>query len=190
MFYLDDIYYRKRLAHHIRQEGYAERWNATDLKVREHVTVDDYIKSVRTPTIREWLELRKMISLARNMEPDWLASIKYSILMFGRGEGGAPHTHGPFIMLPIGQQVSPSTLVHEKMHVYQRYHPIETTLEFSKQYPITGFEYPDMNQRANPDTTRILFGDIRPVYAPDALKLFDITDRRDHPNELQAYSVH
>jgi hypothetical protein len=110
-------------------------------------------------------------------------------------ENAWPHTRQDLIFLPIDVSKMSNDdlarlLAHEKMHVYQRYHPIETTLEFSKQYPITGFEYPDMNQRANPDTTRILFGDIRPVYAQDALKLFDITDRRDHPNELQAYSVH
>ena len=108
--------------------------------------------------------------------------------MFGRGEGGMPHTHGPYIMLPIDMPILAATLVHEKIHVYQRYHPIETALDAAEKYAITGFEYPDLGQRANPDTSRILYGDMRPTYTPNAKTLADIQDLRDHPHELEAYA--
>ena len=55
-------------------------------------------------------------------------------------------------------------------------------------YKITGYHRPGTgNFRANPDTNRILYDDIRPKYQPDAKTLLDITDQRDHPYEMVAY---
>jgi hypothetical protein len=182
-------YFQTQVKKHIEAEGYAERWNATDAQVRGYVSVDEYVESVRVTTLKEWWALRPVVAAARDSEPEHLRKTPYRILVFGRGEGGAPHTHGPFIMLPHAtlHRITPATLVHEKMHVYQRHHPIETVARIAQTYPITGFEYPEQNMRANPDTSRILFGDMRPVYKLDAAALTDIQDPRDHPYEIEAY---
>lgn len=184
-----DYQARKQVAKHIELEGYAERFNDTDLIARGNVTIAQYVESIRVPSIIEKWYLKKSIALATAQQPQWISHIPWRILFFGQGERGLPHTHGPFIMLPTSynRNVSPSLLVHEKVHIYQRYHPIESVLKHAQQYPISGFEYPALGQRANPDTSRILFGDIRPTYYQNATNLTDIKDARDHPFELEAY---
>jgi hypothetical protein len=168
---LANKYYRRRLKHHIEVEGYASRWNETDARVRK-VSLEEYISSVRMPTPMERIKLWGL-----------------SVLVFTKGEGGLPHTHGPFIMLPesLIPHIDTTTLAHESIHIQQRYHPAETIKKIIDAFPITGFVYPEDNHRANPDTSRILFGDIRPRWSEHAVSLTDITDPRDHPFELMAY---
>lgn len=182
------LFPRQKVRKCIEQEGYAERWNANDLVARGGITIDEYIASIRNPTLSEMCSLSMRISEIQD-EPNWLRSIPWKVLMFGAGEGGLPHTHGPYIMLPIGVKFSASTLKHEKVHVYQRLYPLETCFALVNANPITGFEYPESNQRANPDTSRILFGNMRPVWKDDVRDLRDIEDTRDHPFELMAYEV-
>ena len=179
---------RKQLARHIDTEGYVERFNETDRQIRK-VSIDEYIESVRYPTKPEQEFINALVEQIEH-EPTWLklSGISWQFLIFTNGEGGLPHTHGPYIMLPYLSlySIKPSTLVHEKIHVFQRYYPIETHLYFANSFPITGFAYPCDNMRANPDTSRILYGNMRPKWKENAKMITDITDIRDAPEELMA----
>jgi hypothetical protein len=94
---------------------------------------------------------------------------------------------------------SANTLLHENIHVWQRFNPCEANVEIEKRYPdmpITGYVVPSDMHRANPDTNLILYGDARPIYkaaaaaaAAGATRLTDIADTRDHPYELMAYDI-
>jgi hypothetical protein len=91
-------------------------------------------------------------------------------------------------MIPIGVSMDALTLLHEKIHVYQRYHTCEAIQIMNLTNAITGFEYPELGLRANPDTNRILFTDIRPRWKNEATHMNDIDDIRDHPFEIMAYA--
>jgi len=185
LYTIPSILARRALKECIDKEGYVERWNAIDKRTRNSNDVTRYIKQVRVPSIFQQIHLKKLVSTIT--EPDWLKPIPWKFLMFDPGEeGGMPHTHGPYIMLPM-LTISAKTLLHEKIHVYQRFNTAKTIKELA--IPITGFVYPENNHRANPDTNRILFSDIRPVWKDTATKLNDINDNRDHPFELMAYAL-
>ena len=163
---------RRAIKKCIMTEGYLERWNDTDGRIRGDLT--KYIASVRVPS---WFEKRILNKLKGSNDAVFL--------MFDPNEeGGMPHTHGHYILLP-NTNISEKTLAHEKMHIFQRFNTCQVIAGIKE--PITGFEYPENNHRANPDTNRILFGDIRPTWSSTATKMNHIDDPRDHPFELLAY---
>ena len=190
---------RSELAACIETEGYVERWNTTDLRIRNEYygpntqksaaeLVSAYIASVRVPNRSEQARLDHMVSTIdlaiTHKHMEW----RFLLFDDTKFEGGMPHTHGPFIMLPMNSSISTTTLLHEQIHVFQRYHPL-TALKMLKEHTITGFVYPKDNHRANPDTSRILFDDIRPTWITDATHLNHIDDKRDHPFEIMAYTL-
>ena len=206
---------RSELAACIETEGYVERWNPTDLRIRNEYygpntqkidananaeaveLMAAYVASVRVPNRSEQARLDHMVS---TIDLAIFLNMKWIFLLFDdtKFEGGMPHTHGPFIMLPMNSMqsmhsmhlnnISTTTLLHEQIHVFQRYHPL-TALKMLKEHTITGFVYPKNNHRANPDTSRILFDDIRPTWITDATHLNHIDDKRDHPFEIMAYTL-
>lgn len=185
----------------IQKEGYLERWNHIDLQVRNHKTTQDflkgYLKSIRLPFI-PFMSLRLQL-LFQSPKQFGYRNTPIKILYFDpRFEGGMPHTHGPFIMLPYGLEsrlddgALKDVVFHESIHVYQRYNPLICNKEIVSKsgvggIAITGFDNCIIS-RANPDTNRILYGDIAPTYKPNAKTLSDILDVRDHPYEMSAYA--
>ena len=210
---INNIIARSQLAACIEAEGYVERWNDTDTRIRNEYynnndpimtaqqLVDAYIASVRVPTRSERKHLEQLVSEIKmnhlfilSNKQEAIKQMKWKFLLFDdtRFEGGMPHTHVPFIMLPMNnlKSISSTTLLHEQIHVFQRYHPSTALDAFElHKYAITGFVYPQDNHRANPDTSRILFDDIRPTWTTDATQLTHIHDGRDHPFEIMAYSL-
>jgi hypothetical protein len=186
MFYLSLHLLKNRLKRDIELEGYVERWNHVDQRLRGSTNLDAYLKSVRLPTWSEWRQLREYQS-------------KHQIIFFDpQFEGGMPHTHGRFILLPFGflngkeKEKIREILRHEAVHIEQRYNPCEMNRVIVDVFklPITGIQrIKEVGQlfRANPDTNRILYADIRPLYKSNASSLNDIIDSRDHPYEMVAY---
>ena len=205
MFYLSCHYLKKRLKRDIELEGYVERWNHVDQRLRGSTNLDAYLKSVRLPTWSEWRLLREFKST-------------YQIIFFDpQFEGGMPHTHGHFILLPFdflnplkrivkgsvkgeGKERERESerikeiIRHEAVHIEQRYNPCEMNRVIVDTFklPMTGIQRrkeggEEEIYRANPDTNRILYSDIRPLYKSNASSLNDITDSRDHPYEMMAY---
>lgn len=141
-----------------------------------------------------------------------LLSIPWKILTCSDDmENGYPHTHGDTIILPKrffnasngDVTVKLVTLLHEKIHVYQRLHPIESNIliinywgmEFSKANPS------ELSQRrSNPDVSMVNYSfdgvNLSSRYNENAKSLGDITyahsfreipaEQRDHPYEVMA----
>lgn len=153
----------------IEKEGYFERFNTHDIKVRNGLTLDAYIRGCRIPFPWE----------RYNYPPN-------TIFFEKTHEGGNPHTHGHYIMLPKSFVPSDTLIKHEEMHIYQRYHP----LEVNQGRTILSMASMDTN-RANPDTNCLQYAGYSSKYKDDPRSLSDIVENpaRDHPYEDMAYSV-
>ena len=210
------LYFRKRndvhngsidISSYLEKSDYFGRFNENDLILRKcgnaNTCMSSYVSSIRLPNEKESKTLSIMtrqIDARLKGTFDKLNEIEWKFLIFDRQyESGFPHTQGPYIMLPEGfVNITdlPKTLLHEKIHVFQRYNPLETNDFYTKilGFTIKGLETPAMNARANPDTTRLTYLDsngmiIDNTYKENATKLTDIVDVRDHPNEIMAYEL-
>ena len=185
------MFVRSHLKKCIQKEGYYERWNNTDKIVRPGQTLDSYLGSVRSPNLSQRWQLYCLCKHFKNGRG--YKETPIHILFFDpKFEGGMPHTHGPYIMLPYNFPLRQNlnTIFHESVHVYQRYHPCKVTDDIVNQMgiPITGLSDSSNNLRANPDTNSILYGDFRPSYLSNAKSLHEISDKRDHVFEKIAYA--
>lgn len=186
-------------------KGYVYSFNENDLKVRHCQSKSEcmfkYLKGLRNPSLVEKLQLKKYIKFINTVinPQSTFGKIPWNVIMFDpESESGYPHTHDIYIMLPYGFLQKPSstvikTLLHEKIHVYQRVYPFHF-LDLYQNYQklsIVGFQ--DINHvRHNPDTNALLFQDeqgnsFEPKWVPNPRNLSDIQDPRDHPNEMIAY---
>lgn len=199
----------------IETSGYFESFNATDLAVRgcksSNKCKQRYINGLRKPSIKEGIQLQKLCKSVdeklRKFGYTKLADISWKFIMFSESsESGFPHTHGDTICLPYNfimkrhEKSLKNTLLHEKIHVFQRLYPLETITLFLDYW---GFQVVgvhnlssahDENNRSNPDANRIRFKDnegilIRSDFMANAKTIDDIVDRRDHPNEMMAYAL-
>lgn len=103
-----------------------------------------------------------------------LAAIPWKIAVLSSAqshspEGGWPHTFGDIIVLPQGilhdnvdDLTLPRTLVHEKIHVYQRMYPAETHILYTRvwgmrlEMPGIPHETRDLD-RSNPDISPMVY---------------------------------
>jgi hypothetical protein len=135
-----------------------------------------------------------------------ISKIPWKIAMFDPVlENGFPHTHGDIIFLPKAFFTKPAnplerikTLIHEKIHVYQRLYPAETNhlIINIQQSSIRQFRQQHSNAallRSNPDINDIIYDDnageeIVSLYTSDQpSSMIDVIDKKDHPYELMAY---
>ena len=142
-----------------------------------------------------------------------LSNIPWKFATFSLGEFPYPHTHGDMIFLPEGwtnkennldiiYQMS-ITLIHEKLHIYQRMYPLYTHLfllqvwnmqiDNSVDHFSKGYENVNVSIRRNPDTNNFIYKDaqnnsILPYFKQmNKNDSHEITDKRDHPFEQMAY---
>lgn len=179
------LFTRRKLKKSILKSGYYENFNDVDRQVRQNYDLEDFLKSCIKGS-KKHLE---------TLDP-WLRSEVSKIILFDpKFENGNPHTHGRFIFLPYDFENRfkniPVLIRHEAIHIWQRYHPCEASRYVILKYkcPISGFQKNTTSKsfRSNPDINRILYGDITNEFRPDAKKLTDILDVRDHPYEMMAY---
>ena len=78
-------------------------------------------------------------------------------------ENNFPHTHKDVIILPYDffqKKVlyTIRTILHEKVHIYQRYNPIPTIRLYIEYWGLKVYDYSfHKKQRSNPDTNHMLF---------------------------------
>lgn len=147
-----------------------------------------------------------------------LHNIPWNICIFNKGEFPFPHTHGDTIFLHqsiLENAQYPdqlySTLIHEKVHIFQRLYPLETHDYLDKvlncELVVKEEETDDKrveskksdpphSSRLNPDTNTFLYRERRNVkdIIEAKWKSFedtspDIIDSRDHPYEMMAYRL-
>lgn len=192
----------------IERSGYFERFNEIDIAARGCPTAiackSGYLDSIRLPNEQEAMRLNLAIQVvgAATQKHPKLHAVPWRIVVFGPAyEAGFPHTHGQTIFMPSDYILSApldkfaNTMLHEKIHVFQRMYPFET-LELLKRlgYEPHSMRSPDSKYRSNPDINGIMFSDadgnlVTSEYAPGAKTLAHLKDNRDHPYEVMAYML-
>lgn len=129
-----------------------------------------------------------------------LHEIKWKILLFEEGEFKFPHTHGDTIFIPYNWfdkktnvEDKVNTLIHEKIHIFQRLYSLETNylLIHIWKYEIFNLSKKE-NVRHNPDINKINYLDQQGstfdnVYLNNKQGCSQLKNKRDHPYEQMAY---
>ncbi len=117
---------------------YFNRFNKIDLDVRNLNNVnilDTYLDNIEELTIKEKYRINNTIrSILDNLDEKnkklFLYSNLWRLLKFNNLENNFPHTHSNMIFLPShmieSNLLTPQnreTIVHEKVHIYQRFYP-------------------------------------------------------------------
>lgn len=203
--------------------SYFARFNDMDMHVRNCKSSSHcqktYLDSLRALTQQEQAILRPHLNhidqVCKQAGYERLVRIPWTFWVTRDSiEHGYPHTHGDSIVLPESflnrslnrkdhQVQFRETLLHEKLHVYQRLYPIETHRLIVDGW---GFEPIGMTNnkstptRQNPDTNEIVYAHhgtpLQATYKTHAHTLEDIDYRhgiaeipsaqRDHPFEVMA----
>ena len=215
----DIIPTEKHIYNIIDNSNYFERLNKYDLIARNTKDRDSYRqtykKSIRKLTPNELNLLHDLISELNNKylyKYSKLYRIPWYIVKFEDVELNYPHTLGDIIFLPQKFLTNPNikTLLHEKIHIFQRMYPIET----SKIITQLGFKPYDTQQsitnlRSNPDTDSFIYINNKTVQAQvytsenpndiseSEIKLIigdtywkvDNSYQKDHPFEIMACMI-
>lgn len=213
--------------------SYFARFNDTDMHIRKCTSSSQcqktYLESLRALSLPEQAILRPHLDhidgVCRQAGYERLLGIPWKFWVTHDGiENGYPHTHADTIVLPDSflnsmkngttdrdPQAIRETLLHEKLHVYQRLYPIETHRLIIDQW---GFEpigttimtsslpstLKQNHVRQNPDTNEIVYAyrgtPLQAAYETHAHSLEDIryqhtmdeipSAQRDHPFEVMA----
>lgn len=132
----------------IDNSNFFSRMSSIDLKARGASSIDEYKKTYKK-AISNFSEqeadvlddlVKKTSMLLTSYEK--ISRIPWKIIKSSGIEEDMPHTIGDIIVLPAGffkenRDKQVETLIHEKIHVYQRIHPIET----SKLLALLGFKH-------------------------------------------------
>lgn len=188
--------------------GYFKGFNATDYKVRGCKSFEActslYKNNIR-PLTKDELRIIEGSCIAVDshlIDFKLLANLPWKLATFDTKEieNGYPHTHGDTIIIPSDMINNPhvtiSTLLHEKVHLFQRQYPLETNILIINflGFQLDSMRYQHQNIRRNPDLNEIVYKDangkvVLPTYLLEAKTLTDIEDHLDHPFEIMAYTI-
>lgn len=155
----------ERIYKTINDSYYFDKMTELDLKAREAISNEAYKelykKAVISFTPSENKELLNLTSKADALLEEFprLYNIPWRFAKLdGLVENGFPHTIGDTIFLAVIPSVQ--TLIHEKIHVYQRMYPLETSILITD---IWGFKIKDKQEhikgiRNNPDLNSFVYG--------------------------------
>lgn len=194
--------------------SYFSRFNTLDQKLRNCTSSAEcmriYKKGVRPMQLPEaqriQSKLQEIDALCKARGFHRLLTIPWKFLVSSDSlENGFPHTHGDIIVLPqwfLKKQPNMKTLLHEKIHIYQRKYPFEThrlLCDIWGFVPV-GISYSQDQLRANPDTNQLIYTyqgkPLQATYKNEATEIGDVlynhskfeipADQRDHPFEVMA----
>lgn len=207
-------------------DNYYSKFTDTDLKVRKVSNIKEYKEKIKDSVCEPNNMIKNIIIKLINradikinklnhkyhgdfngIDINKLYNIKWNIgfVCNNTYEDGLPHTRGNVIIMPLklfnNNNINSivETLIHEKVHIYQKRFPNET-----KQYlnnhnfkKIKTIEVGD-NIRANPDMDNNIYTDgniiYKATYLPNAnnitdVRLYNKSQKYEHPYESMAISV-
>lgn len=150
---------------------YISNLNDTDIHVRDMTNYKKYIydkipsdfKRIITKDIEK---INHKLKMYKNLyDITW----KIAILQINV-ENNLPHTHNDVIFLPhtflkLDDKPRSDILLHEKIHVFQRKHPIQTHFLYTKYWSVVPYGLRSYEEplRSNPDINHIVYA----YFSPD-----------------------
>ena len=190
--------------------GYINKFNKIDMKVRNCNDIEDcknlYKKNIIFFTEKEKNTLKKLVEEA-NMKLKQFNNF-YNIpwkftKVTNKIDNGLPHTHNDIIYLSdiFFEKPSLDTIIHEKIHIYQKMYPEKTDILYKKYNYDKVERENNHNRRANPDLNNFDYKHngklIHSEYVENPSYLGDIklvnSDKNssinEHPDEYFAYTI-
>jgi hypothetical protein len=200
-------------------DKYYERFNHMDLKVRNIKSINEYKKNIVNSPVNITEHEKKIILRSINQINHIFENYSYDNFFIGKKanniewsigiidgkiyEEGFPHTRGNVIIIPknlIYQQNLTKTLIHEKIHIYQKYYQDELKLYMNSNFKKSIHSSRITNNRANPDIDIDLYTDkdnnlMYCTYINNPKSIMDVVyypinkPMYEHPYELMAYNI-
>ena len=142
-----------------------------DLELRNSKTIEQYIRRIDKSVDDFTIDEKKKLLKAVNVADDYLSNInipgfnglkckniewKIGCIIGKDYEGGLPHTRGEVILFPRYkltelEKTFTTTLIHERIHIYQKVYPEDTQI-YLKYYGYKRYKPVHKSKtRANPD---------------------------------------
>lgn len=169
-FYEPDFVSREYMESIVNKSDYFDRMNKLDLKVRKVDSIEQYKSvyknSIMSFTSEEKAELAGLCEqIDKKRKTNNLYKIKWKFAKVHINiEDGYPHTLKDVIILPsnfLNNNTTPEnkmiTLIHEKLHVYQRVYPEETNILYKSWGFHEVYLPPKIKEirRNNPDVNKL-----------------------------------
>jgi hypothetical protein len=198
-------------------DNYYKTFSSLDLKVRKVNSIEEYKNKIKnSPTNINLFLKNKLINVINKIDNIFdnykvigfdgkkanKIKWKIGIVKDKNYENGYPHTRNDVIIIPYESLFSKhlmSTLIHEKVHIYQKTYPedIEKYLNHHNFIKINNIH---KNIRANPDTNNFIYKNSRNqpllcLYNENPENLMDCTfypidhQKYEHPFEYMAYTI-
>ncbi len=207
-------------------DNYYDTFTIYDLEARKVRDVDSYVEKIKGSvadfTDKQKERLRKLAERAdkkiMKIKKTWLngdilskMEWKFGLTLNGMYEGGLPHTRGDrnidIVMLSEklldnDDDYLTGTLIHEKVHLYQRKFP-EDIERYKEEKGLRRWKRRERNERvrANPDLDDYIYKndkneimmskyrDDSPTGLEDVVTLPNEGQKNEHPNEMMAIEV-
>ena len=200
-------------------DNYIHNFNQSDLIARKSSSIEDYIITISNSAIsftdkeKKYLDKISLIAnnniIKNNNFPfsQKLANIKFIFAKTNNHiyENGFPHTRENIIFLATQFFNNPEskaikTLIHEKVHLFQRFYPNDThnyleQLGYQYQYELSAAQ--KQLTRSNPDINNSVWLDpngneMLPFFKnknPKSIMDLIVSENDQHPYEAMAYSI-
>lgn len=200
---------------------YNKNLNNNNKSLRQNLI---HLDNIYSPSILQHIKLKWDILCVNNIllpykhiyNLSWIIKFldtKYNI------ENNYPHTHDDTIFFPssffkLSKKERISLLIHEKIHIYQRYYPIPYHKIILNYYDLQVVQLLDTHDdfekiRQNPDNNQLIYSDqgqyTLPLFREDPSSISDVVfidynvhnkstkysklKKNEHPNETFAYNL-
>ena len=186
-------------------DHYYDTFFKIDLKVRRVDSIDAYKQKIKKSGLsfsekdkKRIIEYTTIIDQKLpELSLDWFDGKKASLMTWKIGyiddkyEEGFPHTRkakdGSIVILLSKKYIDIHTLLHEKIHVYQKQFPKDTQ-KYLKKYQKVGRRR--QGYRSNPDINSYLYEGFNGSYLSNPLSINDIKQQWfEHPLERMAIMI-
>lgn len=203
------------------EDGHFSRFNSFDLLARNSISISDYKEKIKK-TVSDFTNNHKNIIikciekinniLIPQIDECWIDKSKLKNIPWKIGiinskiyEEGLPHTRNDVIILPKSiintSKQFIDTLLHEKLHVYQKLYPNDFNKYLDKNRFIKYKKYidTDIPYRSNPDTDEWIYMIDNNIYISEYIKrpkkILDVKYKpinnslHEHPREKSVYEI-
>ena len=201
--------------HKIENSTYFDKMSKDDLKARHALTIAEY-KGIYLDSIKNFSDNEKIILMDFTREIDKICrrfkrfvNIPWKFAkLCCHVEEGFPHTIDDIIFLPFDflytrdKEFMKKTLIHEKIHLFQRVYPLQTNILIQNYWNFAIFSLATKikkNSRNNPDLNNLLYHRYNSTcfqeYSDNPTSLThsalakSCREKYEHPYEQMAYII-